>query len=189
MLKRNCGNGLVRWFVGAFLCLSLLLGASAQKASFPGVTSEVKSPDGRYTVRNTDDENQTPAHLLTLIDNRNGVAIRTYSYGRHVNVLWAPTSKAFVVNDYEGSDTSRPMLFTEPWADQPVDLREKLTDFLRPRGEARSILGNHHVYVSAEKWRSGDEIVCQVTGYGDVDRKGFKKRYVYKLGEGFQPRR
>lgn len=180
------GHGLLRWCIGAFLCLNLQLAAKAQRVSFPGKASEVKSPNGRYTVRNTDDQNRTPAHLLTLIDNRNGVAIISYSYSRHVDVLWSPTSKAFVVNDYEGSETSRPLLFTEPWVDQPLDLRERLTDLLCQRGDAKSILGNHHVFVVAEKWRGGGEIVCRATGYGDVDRKGFKKVFVYKLRGGFR---
>ena len=168
----------------------MMTGAHAQKVSFPGAKSETKSPDGRYIVRNADDEKQEPAHKLTLIDATSGSAIKSYSYGRHVDVLWSPTSDAFVVNDYEGSDMSRPVLFTAPWtADQPIDLREKLTDFLRRRGEAKRVEGDHHVYFSAKRWLGGSEILCRVNGYGDVDRKGFTKQYVYKIGAGFRPRR
>ncbi len=161
-------------------------GANAQKISFPGVKSETKSPDGRYVIQNVDDEKREPAHTLTLIDTRNGSATKIYSYGRHVDVLWSPISSAFVVNDYEGSDASHPVLFTAPWTDRPADLREKLIDFLRLRHEAKSVLRNDHVYFSAQKWLSGDRILCQVTGYGDVDPKGFTKRYVYRLGDGFR---
>jgi hypothetical protein len=159
---------------------------NAQKVSFPGADSEAKSPDGRYVIRNTDDEKQEPAHTLTLIDTKNGSATKIYSYGRHLDVLWSPTSSAFVVNDYEGSDVSHPVLFATPWTRRPVDLREKLMDFLRSRGKATSAEENHHVYFSALRWLSGNEILCQVTGYGDVDPKGFAKHYVYKLGAGFR---
>ena len=155
--------------------------AKPHKVSFPGA----KSPDGRFIIRNVDDEKLDPAHTLTLVDASNGSAVKSYSYGRHVDVLWSPSSDAFVVNDYEGSDASRPVLFMSPWKGQPVDLRKKLTDFLRSQGEARSVDGNHHVYFSAKRWLGRDVILCQVTGYGDVDPKGFTKRYVYKLCDGF----
>jgi hypothetical protein len=160
--------------------------ANAQKVTFPGTKSELKSPDGHYTIRNMDDEKQEPAHTLTLIGPK-GSTEKIYSYGRHVEVLWSPTSSAFVVNDYEGSDASRPVLFTIPFTGKPLDLREKLTDFLRSRGNAASAEENHHVYFSAKRWLSDDEILCQVTGYGDVDPKGFTRRYVYKLSGGFRP--
>jgi hypothetical protein len=176
------------WFISTVLCTVMLGVASGQKVSFPGTKSETKSPDGRYVVRNLDDEKQEPAHALTLIDTRDGSATKIYSYGRHVDVLWSPTSGAFVVNDYEGSDAAHPILFTAPWTDQAVDLREKLIDFLRSGSGARSVLNNHHVYFSARRWLSANEIICRVTGYGDVNPKGFTRDYVYKIGEGFQPR-
>ena len=179
----------IRWLLSLLLCVAMLDGANAQKVTFPGAKSETKSPDGRYTIQNADDEKQEPAHTLTLIATKDGSATKIYSYGRHVEVLWSPTSSAFVVNDYEGSDVSHPVLFTAPWTDRPVDLREKLIDFLRSRGKASSAEENHHVYFSAQRWLSGNEILCQVSGYGDVDPKGFAKHYVYKLGDGFRPYR
>jgi dipeptidyl aminopeptidase/acylaminoacyl peptidase len=182
-------DGVNRWLLGTFLCGAILSVASAQRVSFPGTLSEAKSPDGRYIVRNTDDEKREPSHVLTLIATENGSATKIYSYGRHVEVLWSPTSRALVVNDYEGSDAAHPVLFTAPWTDRPVDLRENLIDFLRLRGKAKSSEQNHHVYFSAQRWLSGNEILCEVSGYGDVDPKGFAKRYIYKLGAGFRPYR
>lgn len=182
-----CGIG--TQLLSVFLFSTMLVQANTQKVSFPGSRSETKSPDGRYTVRNADDEKQEPTHTLTLIDAKNGSAIKTYSYGRHVDVMWSPTSDGFVVNDYEGSDVSRSVLFTAPWVDQPIDLKQKLTDFLRSRGETKSIEGDHHVYFLANRWLDGSEILCEVTGYGDADPKGFIRHYVYKIGVGFRPRR
>jgi hypothetical protein len=178
-----------RWFLTALLSTAIANGVSAQKISFPGAKSETKSPDGRYTIRNTDNENQEPSHVLALIDAKDGSTRKVYSYERHVDVLWSPTSVAFVVNDYEGSDAAHPVLFTAPWTNQPVDLREKLIGFLRSGRGANSVLENHHVYFSAQRWLSDDEILCQVTGYGDVDPKGFTAQYVYKIGVGFRPYR
>jgi hypothetical protein len=178
-----------RWFLTALLSTAIVSGLSAQKISFPGAKSETKSPDGRYTIRNTDDEKQEPSHVLALIDAKDGSTRKVYSYERHVDVLWSPASAAFVVNDYEGSDAAHPVLFTAPWTNQPVELREKLIGFLRSGRGAKSLLDNHHVYFSAQRWLSDDEILCQVTGYGDVDPKGFTAQYVYKIGAGFRPHR
>ena len=173
--------------LSVFLFSTMLSQANTQKVTFPRSRSEAKSPNGRYTIRNADDEKQEVAHTLTLIDTRSSSSSQIYSYGRHVDVLWSPTSRAFVVNDYEGSDASRPVLFTIPLADQPLDLREKLTYFLRSQGKAKRVEGNHHVYFTVQRWLNGDKILCQVTGYGDADPKGFTERYVYKLGGGFRP--
>jgi len=177
----------VRWFLAVPLGMVMLGGANAQKVTFPGAKSETKSPDGRYTIRNTDDEKQKPSHVLALIDVKDGSARKVYSYERHVDVLWSPTSVAFVVNDYEGSDAAHSVLFSTPWTNQPVDLREKLIGYLRSGRGTKSVLDNHHVYFSAQRWLTGDEILCQVTGYGDVDPKGFTAQYIYKIATGFRP--
>jgi hypothetical protein len=183
-------NGYCRAFV-CWLAIALFSASTdvvvmGQDVAFPGLTSEAKSPDGRYTIQNTDDEKREPAHTLSLVDNRDGVANRIYSYSRHVVVLWSPTSAAFVVNDYEGSDASHPLLFTAPWTNHPVDLKEKLVEFLHSGRGANSILANHHVYLLGRRWLSGDEVLCRVTGYGDTDPKGFSAQYVYTLRKGFR---
>lgn len=162
--------------------------ANQQAISFPGPAKSAKSPDGRYAVLNKDDENRQPAHSLFLTELQSKSKEKLlYSYGRHVSVLWSPKSAALIVNDYEGSDASRPLLFTAPWNDQPLDLRAKLIHFLRSRKIAKSVEQNDHVYFSAERWLSGDEILCKVTGYGEANPSGFTKRYVYRVGGSFRP--
>lgn len=176
----------LRWLLGLLLCVATLAKANPQKVSFPGSRSESKSPDGHYSVRNFDDENQEPAHTLSLIDTKTRSAIKIYSYGRHVDVLWSPSSDALVINDYEGSDVSHPVLFVAPWKGQPVDLSEKLIEFFRVHGEPKSATKNHHMYFSAQRWLSHDEILCRIDSYGQVDPNGFTSNYIYKLGEGFR---
>ena len=65
-----------RWFLTALLSTAIASGGSAQNASFPGAKSETKSPDGRYTIRNTDDESWT---ITTYIFQRSvgSVAMRS----------------------------------------------------------------------------------------------------------------
>jgi hypothetical protein len=174
--------------LGLILCVVTPPEVEAQRVSFPGVKSETKSPDGRYTIRNTDDPKQEPAHTLTVVDGTTGLKTRFYSYGRHVEVLWSPTSTALLVNDYEGSDTAQPVLFVSPWTNAPINLREKLIDFLRSRGDLRIIEENDHVYFTARRWLNGSELLCEIRGYGGANAKGFSKRYIYALGQGFRIR-
>ena len=179
-----------RWSLTALLFAGIASGMNAQNVSFPGARSESKSPDGRFVIKNSDSDVEDPAHALTLADGRNGSSIKIYRYGRSVDILWSPTSDSFVINDHEGSNVSHAILFREPWSTKYIDLREKLIDFLRSRNQAKSTLENHHVYFTAQRWLSKNEVLCQVTGYGDVDPNGFTRRYVYKLDEGvFRPAR
>jgi hypothetical protein len=186
-----------RWHFGASKRLvpaALLFAAvsscvMAQSVSFPGARSETKSPDGHIVIKNSDSDVEDPAHTLTLTDRRNGSVVKIYQYGRGVDILWSPASDAFVINDHEGSNVSHPVLFIEPWSKKYTDLREKLIDYLRSRNQARSVLENHHVYFTAQRWLSDNELLCRVTGYGDVDPKGFTRYYIYKLGVGFRPQR
>ena len=175
------------WILTTFLSLTLTIGANAQKISFPGPSSKIKSPNGEYTIRNTDDQKQEPAHRLTLVDEKNGTIVKVYSYGRHVDVLWSPDSRAFVVNDYEGSDSCHPILFAPPWSAATIDLRGKLITYLRARGEAQIAEKNDHVYFTVQRWLTDKEMICKITGYGDASPKGFTKYYVYNLGSGFRP--
>ncbi len=160
---------------------------TAQKASFPGAQSKVNSPDGHYVIENLDNDEEQPAHTLTVLDTRNHSSTIIYRYSRHVDVLWSPTSKAVVVNDYEGSNSSHPVVFEPPWsAATSVDLREKLVDLLRAKGGSKIILGNDHSYLLAQQWLNGKELVCELTAYGGANPKALSKRYVYTIGEGFR---
>jgi hypothetical protein len=183
-----------RWLVTiVFLGTALVLEASDKRASFPGPESEARSPDGRYSIKNTFYEHAQRAYLL-FIDRRSGKQHKIRDYARHVEVLWSPASNAFVVNDYEGSDSTRPILYSVPWTTsdkdllQNTDLLQKLTDFLRVRREEKLVLGNGHVYLTVQRWINPEELLCLLQAYGEASPhgSGFEGRYVYKIGDGFR---
>ena len=165
-------------FAAAILIVALTAASAAQKTSFPGAKSKARSPDGRYVIRNDDDS-------LSLIDSESGKQTRFYDYRRHVDVLWSPRSNAFVINDHEGSDSTKPLLFPLPWRDARIDLWEKLIPFLKSHGEAHFALENHHVYFTVEKWLNGQQMLCKLSGYGEVDDL-FTRYYVYDVRSGFR---
>jgi dipeptidyl aminopeptidase/acylaminoacyl peptidase len=162
---------------------------NAQIAQFPGTKSETKSPDGRYAIQNRDSENTDPAHVLFLLDKTNGSKTLIHPYGRSVDILWSPKSDAFVINDHEGSNSARPLLYSLPWNDTKIDLLESLTVFLRGRHQENVVVGNDHVYLLARRWINSTEILCRLEGYGEASPtgSGFTRYYLYKIGDGFRP--
>lgn len=165
----------------------MAVGAIAQGIHFPGPQSETTSPDHRYIIQNVNSDGMEPAHVLSLLDTKNGSKVKIHSYDRHVDLLWSPQSDAFVINDYEGSDSARPLLYSLPWNGRKTDLLEELTDFLRGRHEEKLVLKNDHVYLSVRRWNNPNELLCRLEAYGEASPhgSGFKGYYTYKIGEGF----
>ncbi len=177
-----------RWLVTiVLLSTALVLGASDKKVSFPGPESEARSPDGRYSIKNMLYDNAQRAYLL-FVDRTSGKQHKIHDYARHVEVLWSPASDAFVVNDFEGSDSTRPILYSVPTTGTDTDLLQKLTDFLRARREEKLVLGNGHVYLTVQRWINPEELLCLLQAYGEASPhgSGFEGRYVYKIGDGFR---
>jgi len=177
-----------RWFLNTLLSAVIASGASAQGVSFPGAKSETESPDGRYVIHNSDSLSENPAHTLTLVEAKSRSAIKIYQYARSVDVLWSPASDAFVINDYEGSDSAKPLLYDVPWTGTKTDILKEFTRFMRRRHEEKLVLNNDHVYFTVRRWINPRELLCQLEAYGEASPhgSGFKGFYVYRIGEGFR---
>lgn len=177
-----------RWFLNALLSAVIASGASAQILSFPGAKLETESPDGRSMIRNSDSLSESPAHTLTLVEAKSGSSIKIYQYARSVDVLWSPASDAFVINDYEGSDSTRPFLYEVPWTGTKTDILKEFTRFMRRRHEEKLVLKNDHVYFTVRRWINPRELLCQFEAYGEASPRGsgLKGFYVYRIGEGFR---
>jgi hypothetical protein len=119
---------------------------------------------------------------------KSGTKVKIHSYDRHVDVLWSPESNALIINDYEGSDSTRPLLYSLPWGDRRTDLLERLTIFLRTRHEENIVLKNDHVYFTVRSWINPHELLCQLQAYGEANPRGagFKGSYVYTIGKTFR---
>lgn len=164
--------------------LSVAFITSAQRISFPGRDSESKSPNGNFVIQNLDYDDRDPAHVLVLVDTKTGTKTKIHSYDRHVDLLWSPQSNALVINDYEGSDSTRPLLFLFPWTGDKLDLLEKLTDFMRSRNREDRLHKNDHSSLTVQRWINSHELLCQLEAYGGGSR--FRGYYVYTIGQGFR---
>lgn len=179
---------LINVFISVFACYSLIMAYEKQLISFPGVVSQVTSPDKKYVLINVDSESEEQAsslggnHALYLRKVETDEQTRIYSYNRHVEVLWSPKSGRLLVNDFGGSDFSIPRIFSVHHPAKPLDLREQLKQKMRNH---RSIFDNHHVYIVGTEWLSEDKLKIKIYGYGDIDPDGFVLWFEYLIGKGF----
>jgi hypothetical protein len=160
---------------------AVVWGATARRTEFPGQEPELMSPDRQYVLRNVDSDTE-PHHVLYLRDQARGSEEQLFAYDRHVSALWSPDGKALLINDHGASDSSNCFIFLVDDVRQRIDVRERLAEQL---GANKSINSNHHVYVEGISWLGPDVAKIQVSGYGDVDPKGFKLSYRYQLGGRF----
>lgn len=156
---------------------------AAQKLTrFPGA-SDLPSPNRLYVLRNVDNENAEPNHILFLRYIKTKQEEKLFSYGRYVEVLWSPAGNGLIINDHGGSDFSNCIVFLFNDKKKLMNVKEQLK---LKMGDNKSIFRNHHVYIEGMKWISEQKLEIRITGYGDVDPDGFTEWYEYIIADGFK---
>src|SRR6266702_1322107 len=151
-------NRLIAVAVLAVCCAGFAHAASVL-AHFPGPVNTVGSPNRLLSIHNVD-RDQEPNHSLLLRDEKTGLGRKVLDYARHVDVMWAPDSKLFFVNDYAGSSESNCQIFS---ADdlKRLDVLETL------KGTDReSLPSSDHLYVACTAWH-GDRVGVSLSGRGE----------------------
>ena len=166
------------------LCIALsctLFASSAGTAvvKFPGNASQAPSPDGRFAVLNTD-QDEEPSHILSLQDKKHGRNFRLFPYRRHVDVSWSMDSKFVFVNDYADSDLADCVV-----VDANGRKHNKMSDILHE--EIRDFMRNFkgsHLFVTCAFWRPKDDLVVSVVGYGDGTLKNSERKFLFNAQSG-----
>ncbi|MGO9062746.1 MAG: hypothetical protein ACLQU2_36085 [Candidatus Binataceae bacterium] len=150
---------------------------------FPDLANENHSPDGRYVlsdVRNSNPDLDFNGSIF-LTDTRTGRKELLYKYDRSIEIVWSPSSTAFVMNDDYGSNVMRALVFVLQPRLAPIDIGEQLLKSDRPRREKESIETADHVYTGAVKWIDNNTVVLRIDGYNGVDQPGFTLAYTYNI--------
>ena len=155
----------------------------AKLISFPE-HSQAVSPDGRYLITGVYSDSE-PYHTVFLDDRRLKTRRKLFDYGRHIELLWNPDSKSFVLNDYAGSDYSECRIISVDEKVQPINVWDRIVKDATNK-EQRSLLENHHVYIAAKQWISSKTLKVKVWGYGEVDHDGFTRYYLYEMRGGIR---
>jgi len=135
----------------AFLAAALAL------AAFPAERTSV-SPDHRYRVTWIAPPDAGGFHRLTLTDLRTKATAPLFSFMRHVELVWSPSSGDLALTDCRGSNESVVYVIksSAPAVATPVSL---------PANVAASVAPHGHVYVRAVRWASSSELTVSVTAY------------------------
>ena len=155
--------------------LTTLLLATVVATSFPG-PGRCSSPDGRYSIV-CKEASATEAHRLVLKNRASGTSSLIHSFNRHVSVLWAPDSRHFAITDWVGSDGSNVVVMAGAAPSTPIVLNPAR---IRAGGSIQ-LAEDHHLYVEASRWLSGQELLLRVHGYGEVHPNGFERFFVYNI--------
>lgn len=180
----------LRRFLLASVCVTAAAVAAAQGREvrrFPEQSADLPSPRGDKSLHWEAPENGREQHTLYLIDQPTKNSIEVLSFSRHVSVGWAPTGLAFFATDFAGSDSSRCVVFV---LDGTSPDKRDLSEGLRTSGLVPAkTWSNHHVFCEVLRWRTDDELLLRLHGYGAADPRGFSQRYRYSLKGTFRPDR
>lgn len=153
---------------------------STNAVRFPGPVSELKSPNGLYTVKNIDksignipenkylvlpgkDTNIDRHYLLFLQKDRKETVVLK-SYCRDVDILWSPDSSAFIVNDYVGSNLTIPYLFRVNDLPHPVDVGAKFIDSIKEQADKSSLARSIYTHIIVARWTGSHSVEIKAIG-------------------------
>jgi len=162
-----------------FTLMAIALAARADDCVPSGQRAgpSVLSPDRRYEVENLVCSKSTNERTLVLHNVDSGARRTLYTYTREATVLWSPDSHYVAINDYAGSDYTNNLVYSVDQSEPPIDLRKQLDRSLPEHG--LEIPEADHLYMSAIKWLSHEQLEFLVWGHGGG--KGFCRCYLLSL--------
>jgi hypothetical protein len=147
---------------------------------FPGRVSELKSPNGLYSVRNIDksignipknkysllagNDTTIDGHYLLFLQKNRKETVVLKSYCRDVDILWSPDSSAFIVNDYVGSNLTVPYLYRVHDLSHPVDVGAKFIDSLKEPADKSNLAGSIYTHIIAARWTGSHSVEIKAVG-------------------------
>jgi hypothetical protein len=140
------------------------------------------SPDRKYVIHNDHSflDSEHPNHnVVSLKVGGEKTGKQFLTFERCVDVLWAPDSSAFVVNNWVGSDLCETSLYRVNEIGKPINLREELMKTLHDPSFEKQVADSDHIYFVVNNWISPTKLVLTVMGYGA--NPGFERLYYYDL--------
>ena len=160
----------------------------AGNSSFP-VDNTSWSPDARFLIKNANNVDQKTPYSIFLIDMKTGSKTLVYQYARKVDILWSPTSDAFVLNDWGSGDDGQTTLFRILPKQAHWDLREQLMKSTRPDAEKKLAANRQlydHNFAHVMRWMNAHSVLFEIEGHSSDQQHKFVLQYVYSVGDSFQ---
>jgi hypothetical protein len=146
--------------------------------TFPSKSPSLTSPDKKSVLFNVDAEKDADVarlgdnHALFLRDAKTSKESKVHSYPRHVTAFWSPNSRFVTINDFEASNRATCYVYAVAEG-KLINVADSIRRVLESEQK------NHHVYFEATEWKDGSTLKVKVTGYGEQNRAGFERWFVY----------
>jgi hypothetical protein len=158
---------------------------------FGGRHSEVKSPNGMYTI-------QSDSFQLFFLRHKQKAKVplilpRTNEnfYEKIVEVHWSPDSSAFGLTDARLTRTAASYLYSVNDLTHPVDIGAKLRRTLKDKRDGHLIaLSDPECIVAVKRWKNSRSLEFIVTGryrFNPDKFKEFEFDYLWDLKDSFRP--
>jgi hypothetical protein len=178
--------------MGRWLAIATLLVLAAGKVLaapfvlFPKA-GELRSPDGRFVVRNKEREASEmdlvgTSHSLWLIDVSRNRARKLCDYLGVAAVAWSD-NEYVIMTEYVARRTSRAWIFPVSEFREALVFDKTALVHMLPVQLRETLRANDHVFVEASGVEAGT-VRLNVWGYGEHDARGFRWICDYDLREG-----
>lgn len=170
----------------AFILFSTDVIAADYLISLPGKINQITSPQNNYTLYNVDYDNPIDKfenhHSLFLMNSKTHNKQKIYNYGRHVEAMWSLDNSYLSINDYGGSDFADCIIFRlDNNTYSQMSVKEQLKKYAI---DNKIIFGNHHSFITCQKWINDKKVLIKADGYGGVSPNGFEIQYELDLASG-----
>ncbi len=121
----------------------------------------LRSPDGRWMIVVHGEKHAMPKvkldqplprHMAAVADATTGHVIGRFDFERSADAYWLKDGRTLIINYYEGSDITRPLVFIlEPGTKKPIDLRQIVVPDLTHRSHVHySDLDHYYAFYSGD---------------------------------------
>jgi len=155
--------------VACILVAALALSNSAYSKgiSFPGRENCV-SPKKSFKVSCRNDKSHEGACKLIIRDQKNGSERELFDGGRWCELLWQKDDSRIAITDWEGSNSSRILVFDAAKTDPAKDLSD-IIDMKAVRTKVSEDESGGHCYWEALSWRSNGQLRFRIFGHTDTN--------------------
>jgi hypothetical protein len=159
------------------LLLSCNCYAESSAIQFPNEGKAVVSPNGRYSIYSIENQSGQTNHVLMLEDTVLKKKWLVYKYDRHIDVLWSPQGDKLIINDHALSNQSDCVLY-----DVNKGKAVSVWKIIERIKNEKTVLSNHHAYISCSQWLTDDRVEVVLSAYGDLNPDGIDKVGEFQFG-------
>lgn len=156
-------------FVLAPIAIAAASAGTSNSINFPGKATEIKSPNGLYSIVNVakpDSKDGCKNYEIRLLQAKNKKSKTLRCFIRKIDVLWSPESDAFIVNDWAASNIAVPYLYYVSDPDHPKDISTRFMSLVRNQKDKSDLALADHSHITIMEWKNPHSVLLRAAGHG-----------------------